>query len=64
MQYDQLGLAKEAYADALEANSFALSFDIVGRPGLTVVVDRTTLERFQAQISSALLLQQPPEAHQ
>jgi hypothetical protein len=63
MRYAKLGIATEAFADRV-GEYFALSFAIPASQDATIVLDRPTLEKLQAQIVSALLPPQPPANHQ
>ncbi len=53
--YRRIVEVSEAFADDLEEGAFSLAFELKGsEPGITVVLDRPTLERLQVQIAHAL----------
>lgn len=52
--------AIDAYADKLDEKVFALSFEFETDNGITMALDRPTLERLQSQIAFALSPQAQP----
>lgn len=58
--YRRMVQAMKAYADDLGDGAFSLAFELETENGLTVVLDRPTLERLQIQIAHAL---KPQDGH-